>query len=641
MTGPTAGGISTTTFPEHMRRQELISSRRTGVETCPLFIQLLGGLAVFSFGHQWRPPRRSMSHLLLAYLLSHPEETEIRREELASVLWPDEIGATARSRLRLCLHDLNATLPHHPGGDGWIIQTASSVAWRASASEDCRVDIWELCRIAGEIARARTNLIETSPLQLESLVYDLRALDRFLLPSHDSEWVSGERDRLGEIYLSQSLALAGMVAATGNIELALVELQRLIARDPSDERVHELLAHMHDSHRDSSASVATFQDGVTALLQYRVESVSGYSDPINEHRRNFLDRVVIEDPLSNGMPIQSSPHGDSSIYVDLESRLLSLAQVVDRNRIVAVVGPCGSGKSRCLRAYARSCDDAWRENGVSCIYIDMDLLRKSPRISWFRAGNLIYSGKLELLGILRALDEHAGPQLNYSAAALAESLLCKSVIMLLDNVDPYRESIRTLVKALVGESGHMRVVYASQLPLRVAGERVWRVPQLADGRMRLASTFMDTSEATLTFTSHGGRLPLNDSDRLTALNDIEGLVSDAGGLPLAAVLLAFASRQTERWSRTVLAELIWDVGHRCFTPKKRETSQDSVAQLVLPSWVIAERHESLFKASNVSAARSVSLVQVEEALSDEGSQSPPPQAILATNGAAPHIASSP
>lgn len=191
----------------------------------------------------------------------------------------------------------------------------------------------------------------------------------------------------------------------------------------------------------------------------------------------------------------------------------------------------------------------------------------------------------------------------------------RPTILLLDNVDQHMASVLALSSAAVGESDVVRIVYTSQVPLGVAGECVWRVPQIACNSERVPRLHDSTSEALLLFSLHGGRLPMSDIARKAALRDIDILVDEASGLPLAAVLTAFASRRVTRWSRTALEKLIWG-RTRSSDADFHGSPGDLAASLDVPLGALAERHESLAKAYSMTAKRNAESRQSTDSWTD-------------------------
>lgn len=585
--------------PDNVSRREVALAQCPRLDDLPLFIQLLGGLAIFSYGQQCKPPRRTKSHQLLAYLLLRADGAEVRRSELVSALWPDEPSVRARSRLRLCLHDLGSSLPHHPDGGEWTVRAASSVKWKSNAREHCCVDVWELRQMDDEISISGEG---GSPGYIETLLERLRAFDEPLLPSHDGEWIASQRATVEDTYVSVALRLVDEVVATGSTGRAIVDLQRLVARDSSDGRVHQLLTQLRNSRSDGQLVTGDLVSRVTVLLKARLDPPYVAESLAFAVRRTPTLFRRVAPPLLD-LPLDSLLTSGTGHYVDMESRLTSLHDSITGSRVVAITGACGSGKSRCMGEYATATQASWIRKGVELIFIDLDHPTCCVPSLGEDAGDASTSAVRESSWDHRDVGNIAGSQLHFYGTALAESSRGKSVIMYLDNVDANMARVLLLISVLAGASDNIRIVYTSQLPLGIAGEQVWQVPPIAMGGEYALLSSSGISETLQLFTAYGGFLPLDDPGRRAAIRDIELLVDGAHGLPLAAVLLAIASRQIRRWSRTALEELIWGRRH-CPDPEDHERSSDWVTPLEVPERMLAERHKSLTMANNISAKRS-------------------------------------
>jgi len=154
---------------------------------------------------------------ILAYLVAH-RQSDVARERLLEIFWPDAVPASAKDGLRSALWSIRRSVKD-AGLDpnDYLVANRAKVRWTADAWYD---------------AEAFLDLAKSDD------VIDLEAA--FALYQGDfiegdyEQWTVAERERIGEVYES---VLARLVRETQNREAA----QLLVARNPYDEPSYLLL----------------------------------------------------------------------------------------------------------------------------------------------------------------------------------------------------------------------------------------------------------------------------------------------------------------------------------------------------------------------------------------------------------------
>ncbi len=143
-----------------------------------------------------------------------------------------------------------------------------------------------------------------------------------------------------------------------------------------------------------------------------------------------------------------------------EAELAALRSLVDRFRLVSIVGPGGIGKSTVATALA----DALRNDFADGVWwVELAALTD---------GDLVAETVARAIGV--SLAAHRPP-----ALALASALGGMTALIALDNCEHLTAAVTALVDALLVQVPTMRVVVTSQEPLRTPYEHVFRLDSLA------------------------------------------------------------------------------------------------------------------------------------------------------------------
>ena len=128
--------------------------------------------------------------------------------------------------------------------------------------------------------------------------------------------------------------------------------------------------------------------------------------------------------------------------------------------LVTLCGSSGIGKTKLAMAVARQLMPGF-EHG--CRMVELESVREP---------GLLAPALAQCLGIV--LTGHAPPH-----DELARALQPRTLLLVIDNCEHLIDTLAPLVHVLLGAAPHLHILATSQRPLRVAGERVYRLAHLA------------------------------------------------------------------------------------------------------------------------------------------------------------------
>ena len=145
-------------------------------------------------------------------------------------------------------------------------------------------------------------------------------------------------------------------------------------------------------------------------------------------------------------------------FVGRGNELDQLRQELDRNRLLTLTGPGGTGKTRLALALAAS-EEARYEDGA--VFVDLAPLVDAELVASVTASRLevpIVAGRSVTETLARHLSE-------------------REMLLVLDNFEQVLPGA-TMVAELLAASPRLRIVVTSRAPLHVMGEQEWPVPAL-------------------------------------------------------------------------------------------------------------------------------------------------------------------
>jgi predicted ATPase/transcriptional regulator with XRE-family HTH domain len=244
------------------------------------------------------------------------------------------------------------------------------------------------------------------------------------------------RHRLAAGLSQEALAERARMSTNG-----IGALERGYRRTPQ----HETLAQLANALALSDRDRAGFESAARSLRRLRGREVT--IDP-------RLKSTVREARLSNNLPLQLTPLvGRDEVLAEVEPLVLG-------HSLVSLVGTGGVGKTRLALQVGENLLDT-SEDGVWFV----ELAKLSDPAS---VVNIIAS----------TFDLHE--QVDCSTLdVLIRYFRPRRLILIVDNCEQVIEEVARVVDAILRAAGQVRILATSREPLRVGGERVYRVPSLA------------------------------------------------------------------------------------------------------------------------------------------------------------------
>ena len=207
------------------------------------------------------------------------------------------------------------------------------------------------------------------------------------------------------------------------------------------------------------------------------------------------------DRLSNNLPLQLSS------FVGRETEIAQIISLLEKHRLVTLVGSGGVGKTRTSLQVAANLLDG---SGDGVWFIEL-----APLAS----GDFIPSAVAQALGF--ALPIEGDPLAN-----LTQTLKAKHLLLVFDNCEHMVEPAARVIAAILRECPRAKVLASSRQGLRIGGEATFRMPSL------------DVSAAVSLFADRARGV----DDRFEVTNENEPIIAHIcrrlDGIPLAIELAA-------------------------------------------------------------------------------------------------------
>jgi predicted ATPase/DNA-binding SARP family transcriptional activator len=399
---------------------------------------------------------------LLAALLLKADEV-VTRDELIDALWGEDPPDTARNTLQVYVSQLRKVLP-----EGLLETTPAGYRL---AIDPGAVDLFEFERLTQAGRSALT--IGDAAGAAETL---RRALD--LWRGSPTDLPQLEALRLEELRLTALEDRTDAELALGRHVQLVGELERLVAEQPLRERVRgQLMLALYRSGRQADA-LAVYQRARRTL----VEELG--IEPGESLRK--LERAILEqDPALNVHPAATARRIPTppTPLLGRERELDALADLVrsSTTRLLTLTGIGGIGKTRLALELVRRLAPEFQHG--ACV-ATLANVRDPAHVT--RA-------------ILEALElpETASPPDEQLAAGLRDSEL----LLLVDNFEQVLPAAAGIAR-LLDATPKLKILVTSRAPLRIAAEREYAVPPLADeeaaelfiSRAQAANASFDLSE---------------------------------------------------------------------------------------------------------------------------------------------------
>lgn len=506
-------------------REDLSQEAGAPLQPPGLRLRLLGGFQAIARGQPvpaaaWGRPKAAS----LVKLLALAPGRRLTRDQVLDLLWPDLEPQAAANNLHQALHHARhavrpADLPIQ------VVQLRNGVV-AIPVNEAIEVDV-EAFERAAAAARGAGD-IESHEAAIEWYGGDLLPEDRY------EDWAAARREALREEYLRLLLTLARLQADRGAPERAIAALQRLVAHEPLHEEAHatlmRLYAHAGLRHqvvrqwgqlraalthgldaRPDEATTRLYRDILAGRLPRAAATVS-----VSATRKSSPNVVTPALPPRHNLPAPlSSFVGRARELADITTLLAGGV------RLLTLTGAGGAGKTRLALEAARSAapdfpGGAW--------LVELAALTDPAQTAFAVAA-------------ARGLREEPGRTVTDTIATALSGPL---TLLILDNCEHLIDSCASFVAMLLAACPSLRVLVTSREPLRLPGERVWRVPamilpdQASDGSV---ASLAKSDAALLLIDRIRGRLPAFTATPAN-VGALATICRRLDGLPLALELAA-------------------------------------------------------------------------------------------------------
>jgi predicted ATPase/DNA-binding SARP family transcriptional activator len=444
----------------------------------------------------------------------------LSRDRLIDELWGEEQPASAVSALHVHLSKLRELL-----GDLVVRDTAGYALQAGRFELDCLRFDTLLDEARTDPDRARELLDEALALFRGEPLCDV-ACERSV-----AQW----RRALEEKHLQALLLRIDADLAAGVSGELVPELESLASEHPFEERLWgQLMLALYRSGRQADAldafdrarrGLATelgldpgeqlsrlharMLEQEATLLLSAVEAANGAG---TDHRRS-------DQPRPGGPPAASSLPRAATALIGRESELAVLQRLLSDEdvRVVTLIGTGGVGKTRLCLQLARRLESEYRDGAV---LVRLERLTDPALVT------------AEIASALGDRDGTDGP----GADGLAGYLRDRTLLLVIDNFE-HLLSAAVAVSELIEMAPRIQVLVSSRTPLRIRGERLFRVEPLGLATGESAEEVAD-SPAVQLFVE---RAEAADPDlRLDAgrLRTVSAICRGLDGLPLAIELAA-------------------------------------------------------------------------------------------------------
>lgn len=451
-----------------------------------LRVRLLGGFSISLGGREVGEWRLKKAKALVKLLALAPEH-RLHRERVMEALWPNLEPSSAANNLHHALHAARRTI-----GEGSFLRLKDE---HLSLRGEVRVDVDEFERAAAEARRSRE--IEAYRVALEIYAGELLPEDLF------EEWAERRRSELRATRVRLLVESAGIEEESGNFPAGIEALKLAVAEEPTSEEAHVAMMRMYARAGWLAEAVKQYRS-LEEMLRKELDI-----EPGSEARRTF--REVLDGRYSPARtpPAEAARHNlpvSLTSFVGREEEIEAVRNLLAESRLLTIVGPGGSGKTRLAVEAARSLAGGFRD-GVWMV--ELDRIPDDALVPQAVAGAL-------------GVHERRSRPLTES---LVEFLRPKEIAILLDNCEHVAGGCAVLFRTLLGGCPGLRVMCAGREALRLTGEVVWRIPPL--GSPEAATLFVERAK---------GRRP--DFEAFEGDRAVREICGRLGGVPLAIELAA-------------------------------------------------------------------------------------------------------
>ncbi|MCX7838060.1 MAG: NB-ARC domain-containing protein [Anaerolineae bacterium] len=376
---------------------------------------------------------------LLAYLVLHPEPHA--REKLAALLWGDFPDDQARASLRNALASIRKCL-----GNEIIYIARDAVQFNPHPS------LWVDVSTFQKIIEANTCTRPTrTDIEKWQTAADLYRGD--LLANCYDDWLIAPRERFRTMYVDLLLQLVQWWRTYSDYARANHYAQRVVAIDPTNEKAHQHLIVNLIALGDRSAAYKQYKECERILRDELNVEPSLETQTLYQWLRQSEARRTSAESLLTNLPTRWLD------FVGRERERAELERLVQRHRLVTLIGAGGCGKTSLAIQVASQLVNAFRDG-----------------VWWVNLATLS-DEELVASTIAMALGVRESAQQTLENT-LADYLRNKHLLLLLDGCDHVVDTCASLVETLLSRCAQLHILITGREALGIAGEVLWQVQPL-------------------------------------------------------------------------------------------------------------------------------------------------------------------
>ncbi len=466
---------------------------------------------------------------LLAYLAANRDAPQ-PRTKLAGLLWPEIPEPRARQNLSQALYSLRLLLGDKKSGDPppdenppaappFLLVQADTL--QLNASRDTWVDVNAFTiLLASSKNHPHQKLCDCDPcledLEAAAALYRGDFLSGFWLRGSQvfDEWALVQRERLRRLALEALDSLAACRTARGELEQALGHAWRQVEMEPLWEHAQRQLMDLLARSGRRDAAVAQYEACRQVLFEELGMAPERTTTALYENLRSNPAAPHPPCGRAHNLPAALTP------FVGREAELKALNLYLDAPacRLVTLLGPGGSGKTRLVLEYAR----AHIEHYPDGIW----LVPLAP----LHSAEAIPAAIAEALGL--PLQESTPPNQQLKAY-----LQTRRLLLVLDSYEHLLAGA-DLPAELLKESPEIKILATSRQRLNVQGEQLFTLGGLDFPQPDAGLQAARRSEAVQLFIAAGGRARPGFALSAQNLDSVTRICAQVGGMPLGLLLAA-------------------------------------------------------------------------------------------------------
>lgn len=427
-------------------------------DTPLLAVRSFGSLQI-TFGDRPITLKMSKAAVLLVYLMRQGNVAH-GREQLATLLWPEEGHAKTRENFRQALYQIRRVFGNREMADRYLTVTRETIRFRSESHHTLDANRFE--QRVSEGAWALALDLYTGEFLATFYPTDAQEL---------GEWQTINREHLHEQAVHACTQLVRQLEKRDPARAAEIA-RRLLTLDPWAEEGHRLLMRWWAAQGQPEEALAQYQRCVTTLADELGVAPATETTALYEQIQD--DRLA---------PLPSLTHNLPALLTPLIGRQQELSALQDHladanNRLLTLVGPGGVGKTKLMLALGWATVHHQPPIPFTHLYF----------VSFAELGANGESRLPEQITahLLTTLDIHPSPTASIGTL-VADLWGDRPVLLLLDNWEELN-SAASLLSAWLTEMPHLHIVVTSREPLGLYGETLFPVGGLDTGASQTEPT---------------------------------------------------------------------------------------------------------------------------------------------------------